>query len=74
LTALPYVIASSLQLDTESYAAGCYLFPVALPADELVERHRIVAIPASAFGSEWNGSILTSLSAHFADGSLASAA
>ncbi len=69
LMTLPRAVSASLQLDSDLFAPGCYLFPVAIPSDELLMQHRILAVPVTAFGSDWNGSVITSLSAHFANGS-----
>jgi len=45
---------------------GGYFFPVEITAMDLLQRHRIVGVPASAFGAvNWHGSILTNLSAAF---------
>ena len=48
---------------------GRYFFPADMPTTLLMERHRILSIPASVFGAtDWNGSLLTSLSPRFAQG------
>jgi aspartate/methionine/tyrosine aminotransferase len=65
LAALPAAIGESLLIDPVAAAPGCYFFPIRLPAEELLRQHRAIAIPASAFGANWGGSIITSLSAKF---------
>ena len=65
LAALPKNVSSSFLLDPGSTAPGCYFFPVRLQVDELMRENGIVAIPSSAFGATWGGSILTSLSSCF---------
>ena len=74
LTVLPRAVIEALQFDQDSCAPGCYLFPAAMSVDALLIRHGILAIPASSFGSEWNGSILTSLSKQCSDKALSRAA
>jgi hypothetical protein len=74
MTVLPRAIIDALQIDEESNAPGCYHFVVAMSFDELLKRHGIIAIPASSFGSNWHGSILTSLSNQFSDSALERAA
>jgi hypothetical protein len=65
LASLPDAVTSELLLDPAVAVPGCYFFPVRLEAGELLERHGLIAIPAIAFGSDWNGSVLTSLSGNF---------
>lgn len=65
LFVLPRAARQSLLLKADEVAPGCYFFPVALPAEELLKQRRLLAIPASAFGAEWPGSILTSLAPAF---------
>lgn len=64
-TALPKTVSSSFLLDPGSTAPGCYFFPIRVQIDELMRQHGIMAIPSSAFGGNWGGSILTSLSGNF---------
>jgi aspartate/methionine/tyrosine aminotransferase len=46
---------------------GRYFFPIDMPAMQLMQRHRILGIPASVFGArDWDGSILSSLSSRSA--------
>jgi aspartate/methionine/tyrosine aminotransferase len=63
---MPGAVRRRLVGDLGGSFPGCYFFPVEMGAEELLEGHEILAIPASAFGSKWPGSILTSLSAAFA--------
>ncbi|WP_035058549.1 hypothetical protein [Andreprevotia chitinilytica] len=64
---LPEAIRDSRLIEFADCAPGCYFFPVPFSAEQLLNEHRLLAIPASAFGSQdWNGSILTSLSSAFA--------
>ena len=65
LAALPTTVGNSLLSDPVAAAPGCYFFPVRLQSDQLLRQHGIVAIPASAFGADWDGSIFTSLSGSF---------
>lgn len=65
LTVLPPAVRQSLLLDPCEQSAGCYFFPTRIRANELFERHRIIAVPASAFGARWEGSILSSLGSKF---------
>ena len=67
LAALPKAVIESLLTDPVAQAPGCYFFPVRIAAEELLRRHGIVGIPASAFGGTWPGAILTSLAARFAE-------
>jgi hypothetical protein len=66
LASLPEAVTREFPLDPADTAPGCYFFPVRVEAGELLQRHGLIAIPASAFGSVWSGSILTSLSGNFA--------
>jgi aspartate/methionine/tyrosine aminotransferase len=66
LAGLSALVRRSFLIDPECAAPGCYLFPVRLSAEELLQQHRILAIPASAFGADWDGSILTSLAGNLA--------
>ena len=66
LTVLPASVQSRLLLNPACLAHGCYFFAVGISAEELLQQHRILAIPASAFGAEWDGSIITSLAESFA--------
>jgi aspartate/methionine/tyrosine aminotransferase len=61
LMALSTTVANTLVSDPAAAAPGCYFFPTALEADQLLREHGILAIPSSAFGAGWNGSVLTSL-------------
>lgn len=64
---LPPAIRDSILVASADRSSGCYLFPVPFDAEQLLNEHRVLAIPASAFGSQdWNGSVLTSLSSAFA--------
>ena len=63
---LPDSVRKSLLLDPACLSPSCYFFPVGIRAEELLRLHRLLAIPASAFGADWDGSILTSLSSVFA--------
>lgn len=65
LSVLPGEIADSLLPDYVTSTEGCYFFPVALEAEDLLKHHRILAIPGTAFGANWPGSILTSLAGNF---------
>jgi hypothetical protein len=65
LASLPDSVASTLLLDPSMTVPGCYLFPAGIAADVLLNQHRILAVPASAVGAEWSGSILTSLARRF---------
>ncbi len=63
---LPGAVSSSCLINPADVAPGCYLFPVGIPAEILLREHRLLAIPASAFGArDWAGSVLSSLSADF---------
>ncbi|MGH7990891.1 MAG: hypothetical protein ACREDS_11975 [Limisphaerales bacterium] len=53
-------------LDPACLAPSCYFFPVEIRAEKLLRQHRLLAIPGSAFGADWDGSILTSLAPVFA--------
>jgi hypothetical protein len=65
--ALPDAVSKSFLTDRVHRSLGCYLFPVSMNSDELLREHHLLAIPARAFGAgDWDGSILTSLSAQFA--------
>ena len=64
--ALPDPVCASLLLDPVCLAPSCYLFPVRIRAEELLRQHNILAIPASVFGADLDGSILTSLAGVFA--------
>jgi hypothetical protein len=63
---LPDSVRKSLVLDPACLAPSCYFFPVGIRAEELLRLHRLLAIPGSAFGADWDGSILTSLAPAFA--------
>jgi aspartate/methionine/tyrosine aminotransferase len=63
---LPDSVRKSLLLDSTYCSPGCYFFPVGIRAEELLRLHRLLAIPSSAFGADWDGSILTSLAVVFA--------
>lgn len=64
---LPRAILDSILVGLPDGSPGCYFFPVPFSAEQLLNEHRVLAIPASAFGSQcWNGSVLTSLSSTFA--------
>jgi hypothetical protein len=64
---LPPAIRGSILVESAGQSSGCYLFPVPFGAEQLLHQHRVLAIPASAFGSkDWSGSVLTSLSSAFA--------
>lgn len=66
MTSVPAAVTSRLLVDSAQRARGSYLFPVPIDARQMLEQYRLLAIPASAFGSSnWNGSILTSLSGAF---------
>jgi aspartate/methionine/tyrosine aminotransferase len=67
--ALPDPVCRSLLLVPAAHASGCYFFPVRIPTEELLQRHKLLAMPASVFGAEWDGSILTSLASAFASAS-----
>jgi aspartate/methionine/tyrosine aminotransferase len=66
LAALPAAIGKSLLIDPTAQSPGCYFFLVDIQAEQLLRQHQIFGIPASAFGGNWPGSILTSLSGRFA--------
>lgn len=54
-------------LNASCATPGCYLFPIDIPVTVLMQRYKLLGIPASAFGAvAWDGTILTSLSAAFA--------
>ena len=63
---LPDAVRASLLIDPDNRANGGYFFPAAISAEELLSQHHLLAVPASAFGGEWHGSILTSLATPFA--------
>jgi aspartate/methionine/tyrosine aminotransferase len=63
---LPDSVRKSFLLDPSCLSPSCYFFPVEIRAEELLRRHRILAIPSSAFGADWGGSIITSLASVFA--------
>lgn len=64
---LPQVVRDACLVTPADRAPGCYLFPVSFSAEQLLNDHGLLAIPASAFGAQgWHGSILTSLSGAFA--------
>jgi Aminotransferase class I and II len=63
---LPDSIRKSLLLDPACLSPSCYFFPVGIRPAELLRLHHVLAIPASAFGADWDGSILTSLASVFA--------
>jgi aspartate/methionine/tyrosine aminotransferase len=65
-SALPDAVRKPLLIDRGRLSPGCYFFPVNIRAEELLREHRLLAIPGTAFGADWSGSILTSLSAEFA--------
>lgn len=60
---LPAAVSKSLLNNCSVQTPGCYFFPTDIQADELLQRHEVIGIPASVFGAEWDGSILSSLSA-----------
>jgi hypothetical protein len=62
---MPESVFKSLLLDPANTSPGCYFFPVGIPAGQLLRLHQLLAIPGSAFGADWEGSILTSLAAAF---------
>lgn len=64
--ALPDAVRASALTGASGLAQGCYLFPVGIPAGELLRRHRLLGIPSTAFGANWSGSVLTSLGPAFA--------
>lgn len=64
--ALPQPVYQSIPTEPRNSAKGCYFFPVRIPAQVLLAQHKVIGIPASAFGANWDGSILTSLSELFA--------
>jgi aspartate/methionine/tyrosine aminotransferase len=64
LEALPREVSSPRFEDS---APGCYFFPVNVPFEELLKNHGVMGIPATAFGSKWGGTILTSLAPALAD-------
>jgi aspartate/methionine/tyrosine aminotransferase len=64
--ALPAPVRNSLVVDPAGIALSCYFFPVGILAEELLRTYRLLAIPASAFGADWEGSVLTSLAGVFA--------
>ena len=64
--AMPDSVRKSLLLDPACLAPSCYFFPVGVRPEELLRQHRLLAIPGSAFGADWDGSILTSLASAFA--------
>jgi aspartate/methionine/tyrosine aminotransferase len=66
LNSLPASTRSRLLLDPGCLAPGCYFFSVGIRHEELLRQHRILAVPASAFGADWEGSVLTSLAGAFA--------
>jgi aspartate/methionine/tyrosine aminotransferase len=59
--ALPGALSKSLALDPAQVAPGCYFFPIDIHAEVLLKKYGLLAIPGSAFGSDWAGSILSSL-------------
>jgi aspartate/methionine/tyrosine aminotransferase len=63
---LPDSVRKSLLLDSACLSPSCYFFPVRIQVEELLRLHRLLAIPSSVFGADWDGSILTSLAAAFA--------
>ena len=65
-TMLPDLVRKSLLLDSVCLSPSCYFFPVGIRAEELLRLHRLLAIPSSLFGADWDGSILTSLAPVFA--------
>jgi hypothetical protein len=66
LAVLSAPVQSRLLLNPACLTPGCYFFAVGIRAEELLQQHRILAIPASTFGAEWDGSIITSLAESFA--------
>lgn len=68
LAVLPKAVASTFIADPVDVVPGGYFFPVRLTAEKLQREHGVLAIPASAFGALWDGSVLTSLSENFAGG------
>lgn len=64
--AMPDSVRKSLLLDPACLAPSCYFFPVGVRPEELLRQHRLLAIPGSVFGADWDGSILTSLASAFA--------
>ena len=65
LVSVPASVRESMLIDPVNSIPGGYFFPVNMKADELLLKHNLVGIPASVFGSDWEGSILTSLGAAF---------
>lgn len=63
---LPDSVRKSLLLDPARLPPSCYFVPVGIRAEELLRLHRLLAVPSSAFGADWDGSILTSLAVEFA--------
>jgi hypothetical protein len=59
---LPSAVAESLLTNRETQNPGNYFFAVRVGNEELLAAHNVIAIPASAFGGNWGGSILSSLS------------
>jgi len=68
LAVLPNAVAKLFVTAAARSSSGCYLFPVDLDASELLNQHAILGIPASVFGAQWSGTILTSLASVFAAG------
>jgi aspartate/methionine/tyrosine aminotransferase len=66
LAALPGPVKESFLSNPNDLAPGCYFFASNFQADELLGQYGILAVPASAFGAHWNGSVLTSLAEPFA--------
>jgi aspartate/methionine/tyrosine aminotransferase len=66
LAALPDPVCKSFLVDPACIAPNCYFFPVDIRAEELLRLHHLLAVPSSAFGADWDGSILTSLAPVFA--------
>ena len=65
---LPSTVVSSLVLKNHEFSPGCYFFASEMPFEYLLKRYSVVGIPASVFGSDWDGTILTSLSGNSASG------
>lgn len=62
---LPASVWTGLLLQPYCFHSGCYLFPVNVRAEDLLRQYQLLAIPASAFGATWNGSVLSSLAPAF---------
>jgi aspartate/methionine/tyrosine aminotransferase len=62
---LPAPVKSCLLLHPDSRSPGTYFFAVEINAEELLRQHEILAVPASAFGADWDGSVISSLAESF---------